>query len=118
MQNSNDKIVEKSQEAISNEELERVNRRLDVSKGFFAWVLAGYFLSTLMTVGSNGGMVFPLLSKGLLVVLVLGCGGLFYSSYAYWAILRGGIMYSMRFVVMLLLAGICIGALLRNFGIF
>lgn len=63
MQNSNDKTTEKTQETISNEELERVNRRLDVSKGFFAWVLAGYFLTTLITVGSDGSMMLPVVSK-------------------------------------------------------
>lgn len=74
MQNSNDKTMEKTLEAISNEELQRVNRRLDVSKGFFAWILAGYFLSTLMTVGSDGNMMLPILSKGLLLLLLFGCG--------------------------------------------
>jgi hypothetical protein len=32
MENSNGKTPEKTREAISNEELARVNRRLDVSK--------------------------------------------------------------------------------------
>lgn len=63
MQNSNDKTMEKTQETISNEELERVNRRLDVSKGFFVWVVAGYFLTTLITVGGDGNMMLPTVSK-------------------------------------------------------
>ncbi len=55
--------MEKTQETISNEELERVNRRLDVSKGFFVWVVAGYFLTTLITVGGDGNMMLPAVSK-------------------------------------------------------
>lgn len=118
MQNSNEEIAGKAKETVSAEELERVNRRLDVSKGFFAWVLAGYFLSSLLAVGSTGTGIFALMSKGLLVVLVFGCAGLLYSLYAYWGIIRGGAAYASRFIVLFALVGVCAGALLKNFGIF
>lgn len=97
MQNSNEEIPEKARETVSNEELERVTRRLDVSKGFFAWALAGYFLSSLLAVGTAGSGIFAIASKGLLVVMVFGCAGLLYSLYAFWAIIRGGALYGARF---------------------
>ncbi|MDD2745351.1 MAG: hypothetical protein PHU93_02330 [Candidatus Gracilibacteria bacterium] len=117
MQNSNDKGTQKAAEALANEELERVNRRLDVSKTFFAWAMAGYFLVTLIAIGTSVGSFLTMISKGLLVVLVFGCGGLLYSAYSYWGILQGGMMYKMRFLVLAVLIVICAGSLANSFGL-
>lgn len=68
MQNSNEEILSTPSAGIedtslSNAELEQIRRRLDVSKGFFAWTLMAYFLSTLFAVGGFEVATFTVLSK-------------------------------------------------------
>lgn len=77
--------------------------------------MAGYFLVTLIAIGTSVGSFLTMISKGLLVVLVFGCGGLLYSAYSYWGILQGGMMYKMRFLVLAVLIVICAGSLANSF---
>ena len=116
MEKSNDRAERKTPE--DSHTLMQVNRRLEVSKSFFAWIATGYFLSTLFTIGGLWSDLFAPISKGMIGVLAFACGSLAYSLYAYWAMVQGGIWYRARFGVLFVLVVIFVGALARQYGSF
>ncbi len=110
--------MEKSNEGENPELLIRVNRRLDVSKVFFGWVTAIYFMSSLFAIGGLWSEIFVPVARAMIGILLFACGALMYSLYCYWGMVQGGVWYRVRFGVLLGLLVILGGALIRNFGIF
>ncbi len=83
--------MEKSNDASEKTDLlmlERVTRRLEMSRDFFGWVSTIFFLSTLFAVGGLYPEVAGVVSRSLFPLFLLATGVFLYSGYTSWSVVQ------------------------------